>query len=114
MSRRFFYAMKGMMQMNYIDADELRKRLKDSEPTPYDTKFCAMINELVVETGVDENLYLELLDDYRIINEVNSVEKINQAIDWIMNDEVGGKAVEILTELRELIELRRKIVRGID
>lgn len=100
--------------MNYIDADELRKRLKDSEPTLYDTKFCTMINELVVETGVDENLYLELLDDYRIINEVNSVKKINQAIDWIMNDEVGGKAVDILTELRELIELRRKIVRGID
>jgi hypothetical protein len=111
MSRRFLYAMKGMMQMNYIDADELRERVKNSAPTPYDAKFCAMINELVVETGVDENLYLELLDDYRIINEVNSVEKINQAIDWIMGND---NPADLLTELRELIELRRKIVRGID
>lgn len=105
---------KGMIFMTLIDADELRRRLKDSEPSPYDAKFCAMINELAVETDVNADHHQALLDKYRIMNAVDSIEKINEAIDWIMNDEVGGKAVEILTELRELIELRRKIVRGIE
>lgn len=35
--------------MKFINADKLRERLKESDPTPYDTKFCAMINELAFE-----------------------------------------------------------------
>ena len=97
--------------MNYIDADELRKRLKDSESTPYDAKFCAMINELVVETGVNPDYYQDLFNEHRIMNTVDSIEKINTAINWLMNH---VRKAEDLSELRELIELRRKIVRGID
>lgn len=100
--------------MNYIDADELRERVKNSVPSPYDTKFCAMINELVVETDVDAEYYRELLNKHRITNAVDSIEKLSEAIGWIMNDEVGGKPVDVLTELRELIELRRRIAYEID
>lgn len=97
--------------MNYIDADELRKRLKDSESTPYDAKFCAMINELAVETDVDAEYYQNIFDKHCIINRVDSIEKINKAINWLMNN---VRKAEDLSELCKLIELRRKIVRGID
>ena len=97
--------------MTLIDADELRKRLKDSEPSPYDAKFCAMINELVVETGVNPDYYRDLFNEHRIMNAVDSIEKINKAINWLMNN---VRKAEDLSELCKLIELRRKIVRGID
>jgi hypothetical protein len=102
---------KGMIFMTLIDADELRRRLKDSEPSPYDAKFCAMINELAFETDVDAEYYQNSFDKHCIINRVDSIEKINKAINWLMNN---VRKAEDLSELCELIELRRKIVRGID
>ena len=95
--------------MTLIDADKLRERLKESNPTPYDAKFMAMINELAFETDVNEEYYQKVFDKYLITERIDSLERITKMLDWIESGEVSGD----LSDYLRLLALRRKIIRGI-